>query len=165
MTAYTGQPWTTLGLLISAGCVDQHDYEPGTVVTPLALSCSALDCTYGVCVWTRRTGHVLYMQGCVFWCVPCTLLSLAIPARRTILCSGKRLWGSLSSHSNCGTDWKQVRAPIPLRPAGAAVKIRVRQCLKITNRKTAWANVFHQCLSKLGHKHIKTNLSFSGEDA
>ena len=50
MMAYPGQPWTTLSQLYSAPWdsqswpdVIQHVFEPGTVVMPLALRCSALD--------------------------------------------------------------------------------------------------------------------------
>ena len=50
MTAYPGQTWTTLGQLCAAlwdsqsqSDVIQPGFAPGTVVTPLALRCSALD--------------------------------------------------------------------------------------------------------------------------
>ena len=57
MTTYPGQTQTTLGQLCSAlwdsqprPDVIQPGFEPRTVVTPLALRCSALDRCIHVCV-------------------------------------------------------------------------------------------------------------------
>ena len=62
MTAYPGQTRTTLGQLCAALWdsqsqldVIQPGFEPGTVVTPFALICSALDHCVHVCVLTNLT--------------------------------------------------------------------------------------------------------------